>query len=175
MSKPMPNVAFIMMSFFLKCRDIYRSREEILAEVGIKSGDTVLDFGCGPGSYTQIAAQMVQPAGKVYALDQQPLAIKRIQKMSQRAGLDNIETICSDGATDLADNSVDVILLYDVFHILSPADKILAELHRILKPTGFLSFSDHHLQEKDIFARMTVDGLFELTEKGKWTYRFRKN
>ena len=49
MDKPIPKIIFIGMSFILKCRDIFRPRKDILAEVGIKPNSKVLDFGCGPG------------------------------------------------------------------------------------------------------------------------------
>ena len=51
MDKPIPKIGFIGMSFAFKCRDLFRPRERIVEEVDIKPDSTVLDFGCGPGSY----------------------------------------------------------------------------------------------------------------------------
>lgn len=61
--------------------------------------------------------------------------------------LANVETIHSDCKTGLPDNSVDAVLLYDTFHDLSDPDGVLEELHRVLKPDGILSFSDHHMKK----------------------------
>ena len=69
---------------------------------------------------------------------------------------------------------MDVILLYDTFHDLSLPDDVLRELHRVLKPDGTMSFSDHHMNEKDILTRVTNTGLFKLLAKGKKTYSFSK-
>ena len=69
---------------------------------------------------------------------------------------------------------MDVILLYDIFHILSDPDSVMKELHRVLKPKGTLSFSDHHMKENDIMAKMAHGDLFLLSEKGKKTYSFFK-
>ncbi len=59
MDKPMSNFAFRLMSFGFKFRDIFLRRENILAEIGIKPGFSILDYGCGSGNYTIVAAQLV--------------------------------------------------------------------------------------------------------------------
>jgi ubiquinone/menaquinone biosynthesis C-methylase UbiE len=145
-----------------------------LKEVEIKPKASVLDFGCGPGSYSLIVSKYVGESGKVYALDIHPLAVQRVQEAALKKGLTNIETICSDCATGLPDDGLDVILLYDVFHMFSNPNKILEELYRVLKQDGSLSFSDHHMEENDIISRMTNNGLFRLSKKGERTYSFVK-
>ena len=160
------------MSFAFRLRDIFLPRKNILDEVRIKPGLSVLDYGCGSGSYITAAAELVGDTGKIYALDIHPLAIERARRIASRNHLLNVETIQSDCKTGLFDDSIDVVLLYDVFHKLSDPDYVLAELHRVLTPNGILSFSDHHLKEDEIVSRVTGSGLFELSEKGKETYRF---
>ena len=172
MDKPMSNFHFKFMSFGFWFRDIFLPRKSILKEVGIKLGFCVLDYGCGSGSYTFAAAQFVGKSGKVYALDIHPLAIQRVQSMATKKQLTNVETICSDCATGLPGNSVDVVLLYDTLHDLSEPDEVLAELHRVLKPNGILSFNDHHMEEKEIISKITDKGLFKLSRRGKREYSF---
>ena len=91
-----------------------------------------------------------------------------------RYGIENIETIESDCSTGLPDNCVDTVLLYDVFHALIRPDDVLQELHRILKPGGTLSFSDHHMKEEQVLPRVTESGMFRFVRKGKKTYSFAK-
>jgi ubiquinone/menaquinone biosynthesis C-methylase UbiE len=175
MDKPMSNFAFKFMSFGYKFRDLRLPRMNILKEVGIKPGFSVLDYGCGPGGYITAAAQLVTESGKVYALDIQPLAIKQVQNIAKKQKIANVETILSDCATGLSDKSIDVVLLYDVFHGLSRPDEVLTELHRVLKPDGILSFNDHHIkQEKEIISRITGKGLFTLSQKGERVYNCSK-
>jgi len=174
MDKPMPNIGFKFMSLAFKVRDFLLSRKDVLKEVGIKPGSHILDFGCGPGGYSVIAAELVGPKGKVYALDIHPLAAERVQSVASKNKLTNIETICSDCATGLENSSMDVVLLYDTFHHLSDPNTVLEELHRVLKPEGIFSFSDHHMKEDEILSKVTDKGLFKLSRKGKKTYSFSK-
>ena len=171
---PIGDLAFKSMKLSYKARDLLKPREIILSEVPIKPGDTVLDFGCGPGSYTFILSKIVGPKGKVVALDIHPLAIKHVENMVQRRGINNVVTVQSDCETGLEDSSVDVILLFDIFHMFNDPNRILRELARVLKPDGVLSFNDPHMNEKSAISGVTGPGLFALYGKGEHTFTFRK-
>jgi len=174
MDKPEPNFHFKAMSFTYKFRDFFLPRKNILKEVRVKPGFSVLDYGCGPGSYIIPLAELVGKSGKIYALDIHPLAIQMVQSIASKKQLRNVKTICSNYKTGLPDSSIDVALLYDTFHDLSNPSEVLKELHRVLKPNGILSFSDHHMEENEIVAKITNRGLFKLSGKGKRTYSFLK-
>jgi ubiquinone/menaquinone biosynthesis C-methylase UbiE len=172
MDSPMSDFMFNGMSFIFKLRDLIVPRKKVLEEVGIESGDRVLDYGCGPGTYTPDVAEMVGASGRVYALDIHPLAVRRVQDLAKRKQLTNVKTILSDCDTGLPDDSVDVVLLYDIFHLLNEPRAVLAELHRVLKPGGTLSFNDHHMKEDDIIVGMTEGLLFALSKQDERTYSF---
>lgn len=160
------------MSLAFKFRDLFAPRGKILEEGGIGPGTTVLDYGCGSGSYTAAASEMVGDSGKVFALDIHPLAVRAVQGLASKKRLDNVEAIQSDCETGLPDDSVDVVLLYDTFHKLDEPDAVLGELHRVLKPGGTLSFADHHMNKDEANSAVTSSGLFRLSGKGKKTYSF---
>jgi ubiquinone/menaquinone biosynthesis C-methylase UbiE len=162
------------MSLMFRVRDVFRPRLDVLKEVGLESGFCVLDYGCGPGGYIAALVELVGPSGKIYALDIHPLAVEEVKKIAARKRIENIETIESDCDTGLPDNNVDVVLLYDIFHELSQPDDVMRELHRVLKPGGTLSFTDHHMKEQEILAGVTKTGMFKLSKKGKKTYSFSK-
>lgn len=175
MDKPMPSRHFRFMSLVFKFRDLHLPRINILREAGIQPGFRVLDYGCGPGSYIIPLAELVGESGKIYALDIHPLAIHKVQNIASRKRLANVETILSDCQTGLPDNSLDVVLLYDIFHQLKDPDVILKELDRVLKPEGILSFSDHHMKENEIVSGVTNIKLFKLARKGQRTFAFSKS
>lgn len=174
MAHIMSNFHFKVMSFIFRLRDIYRSRNFILNELNFQPDSQVLDFGCGPGTYSILAAQKIGQNGTVYALDIHPLAIQSVQKKAARKGIKNIMTIHSDGLTGLPDRSIDIILLYDIFHDLDRPEMVLKELNRVLKQNGILSASDHHLEGTQIIDGISKGGYFNFDKKGKWTYQFTK-
>jgi ubiquinone/menaquinone biosynthesis C-methylase UbiE len=165
---------FALMAFKFKIRDIFSPPERILAEAGIRPGATVLDFGCGPGGFIAAASKLVGDSGAVYALDRRREALDAVGAVIAKRRLMNVRTILSDCATGLPGRSVDVVLLYDTFHAFDPAEPVLAELHRVLKEGGTLSFSDHHLSDAVIREQLAAGGHFVFIEKGRKTYEFQK-
>ena len=113
--------------------------KEILEEVGIKSGQVVVDFGCGKGNYAIPAAEIIGNKGKIYALDENKSKLIELSRRAKSIELENIQIINTDGNLNfnLKDNSVDVVLLYDIFWYfpLTEPDlrKLLKEVYRILK------------------------------------------
>lgn len=165
---------FWLMSLQFKIRDMLRPRKNVLIEVGLKPGMAVLDFGCGPGGYILPTYKAIGADGKIFALDVNPKAIEVVKNLAAKHKMKNIITIISSKPTGLSDGSVDVVLLYDVFHHLSKVNDILKELHRILKPEGILSVSDHHLEDATIVAGITAGNLFRLLKRGKMVHNFNK-
>ena len=174
MIRILSNIEFQVMSFFFKFRDIIIPPQKILNEIGIRPGFFLLDYGCGPGSFSFAAAELVGKSGKVFALDIHPLAIKKVKKISSQRGYSNIETIYSDCDTGLEDNSMDVVLLFDTIHMLSEPEKILQEIHRILKPKGTLSLTIHRPDKKKAIRKVEQTDFFQFSLEGKQTYNFLK-
>jgi ubiquinone/menaquinone biosynthesis C-methylase UbiE len=121
---------------------------EVLERIGIRKSQTVMDFGCGYGTYTIPAAKIVGAQGKVYALDKDEEALDELLQKAESAGLKNIERIETSGELEieLTDESVDVVLLFDVLHSFyfpraGDRRRLLGEIYRIMKPSAFLSIS----------------------------------
>ena len=165
-------LSFRMMALLFRLRDLVRPRTRVLAEAGIKPGDRVLDFGCGPGGYVRPLADIVGPTGEIIALDVNRLAIAAVENIAFKHRLKNVRTVRSGLKTGLPDDSVDVALLYDTFHDLSRPDAVLAEITRVLKPGGILSFSDHHLADEQAVASVTGSGTFRLGARGEHVFTF---
>jgi len=108
----------------------------------IKEGQTFLDFGCGTGDFSIPAARKVKHQGKVYALDYFERQLEIVKDRSEKAGLENIETIQSTGGTGLQAESVDIVWMCDVLHEIKERRAVLEELHRVLKNDGILAIHD---------------------------------
>jgi len=164
-NRPMPDIAFKVMSFFLGLHHRFMDIGKRLEESGVQRGQTVLDFGCGPGHFTIVAARMVGETGRVWALDIHPLAIKTVEGKARKEGLSNISTILSDRDTGLPDESVDVALLYDTIHMIADKWALLEELHRVVKPGGALSVWVGHMKVDDVVETIEKEGLFALKDR----------
>lgn len=118
----------------------------LLDAVGIKAGETVLELGCGPGTFTVEAARRLGPTGKLIAVDIQPHMIAQAERRVRQAGLNNVEFHVA-GAYDLPvdDESVDRAFLITVLPEIPDQHRALRELYRVLKPTGLLSISEEFL------------------------------
>jgi len=132
------------------CRkmDLVSQAIEVLERIGIRRGQTVLDFGCGYGAYTIPVARIVGAQGRVYALDKDEEALDGLMQRADLACLKNIERMETSGELEieLTDESVDVVLLFDVFHSFyfpqaEDRRRLLGEIRRVMKPSAFLSIS----------------------------------
>jgi len=125
---------------------------KLLERVGVKRGQKVLDFGCGSGTYTIPAARIVGNKGKVYALDKNGAVLNELMQKARSAGIENIERIDTDGEPriELADNSVDAVLVFDVLHsYYFPREedrrRLLNEIHRVAKTDALILVYPKHM------------------------------
>jgi ubiquinone/menaquinone biosynthesis C-methylase UbiE len=126
---------------------------EMLQRIGIRNGQTVLDFGCGSGTYTIPVAKIVGTRGRVYALDKDKHALDNLMKKAQLARLKNIGrmTTSAELTIELPEKSVDVTLLFDVFHRyyfphMRDRKRLLDEVYRITKTEGLVSVWPKHME-----------------------------
>jgi len=91
-----------------------------LKRVGVRKGDTIVEFGARVGHYTVPATAIVGPKGKVYAFDKNAAALAELAERSPASIADQIVTVHTAGESrlDRPDASVDVCLFYDILHIL---------------------------------------------------------
>ena len=142
---------------------------KILQRIGIKKGQTVLDFGCGSGTYTIPVAKIVGKEGKVYALDKDKNELDNLMKKAKLGGLKNIRRMATSGdlRIELPDESVDVSLLFDVFHRhyfpqIDDRKRLMDEIYRITKTNGFVSVWPKHMESE---VRAEIEGANFYLEK----------
>jgi len=121
--------------------------QRVLGEIGVKSGDILLDVGCGGGRFTIPAAEIVGAGGKVYAFDASEERLAPLKGAITERVLGNIEAFVDDVAEHISldDDWIDVCLMANVFHELAENGTTksgLREIRRVLKPRGVLAVVD---------------------------------
>jgi ubiquinone/menaquinone biosynthesis C-methylase UbiE len=103
----------------------------------IKSGQTVLDIGCGPGTFTIAMAKMVGYTGKVIAADVQDEMLQLLRKKAIKQGLESriITHKCGPDRIGVSER-VDFALAFYMVHEVPNAEAFLREVVSILKPGG---------------------------------------
>ncbi len=168
------NISYRIMAAYLKFRERFRRPEETLLKLGIGEGHKILDFGCGIGSYAIPAARLVGSTGWVYALDIHPVAVERVQKRAEKEGLANVSTIQSGQETGLSDETMDYVLLIDVFTWVSNKDELLRELHRVLKDSGTFAVLIDHVDPVNFIEAIEQNGLFSIITQDENFFTLRK-
>jgi ubiquinone/menaquinone biosynthesis C-methylase UbiE len=94
----MPNIAFRLMSATMALEAWFHPTvDRRVLTFGIRTGMTVVDYGCGPARYTPRFAKLVGSSGKVYAADVQPIAIEAVKQKMAKAHLENIVSVLAQG------------------------------------------------------------------------------
>jgi ubiquinone/menaquinone biosynthesis C-methylase UbiE len=138
---------------------VFRDPHEVLKTAGLASGQDVLEVGCGPGFFTVPAARMVGEQGTVHALDINPLALERVRQKVERESVTNVCTMLADaGQTGLAGESFDLIFVFGLGHLVGGADRMMAELHRLLRPGGTLSIEGRLTPNGELFQAVRSEG-----------------
>ena len=112
-----------------------------LQGAGVGPGQTVLEVGCGTGFFTIPATRLIGDQGRLIAMDLSAGFLEQLSRKVQLTGLENVRIVKRDAlATGLDTASIDRALLFGVIPFpLLPLNRLLPEMHRILKPEGTLA------------------------------------
>lgn len=118
-------------------------RQAAFVRPHLRSGMTLLDLGCGPGTITIGLADAVAP-GRVVGLDHDPQHVRAARTAAEAAGIDNGRYLLGDALSlPFGPASVDGAFENNVFvHLADSAAAATAEIHRIVRPGGFLAARD---------------------------------
>jgi ubiquinone/menaquinone biosynthesis C-methylase UbiE len=154
------------------------SGKVFLEEVGVKESQVVLDLGCRVGHYAIPAAKVVGEKGKVYAADNERASLDELMEIAKGEGLKNIVPMHTQSAElriDLQDESVDVVLLYDVLHYMDAVERkrLYAESYRVLKNGALLSvYPKHHKSDEPLWnlSDMQLGDIIKEIEGAKFNF-----
>ena len=123
--------------------------DEILQELQLTGSETFMDAGCGDGHIAIKVIEEYLPDGEVYAVDVYDASIEDMEtykKENDIENLTNIEADITEGIPGVEDESIDVVLLVNVFHGFKASrklDEAVVELSRIIKKDGKIAIMDY--------------------------------
>jgi len=124
-------------------RHLWQDAPAILAQIGLKPGDTLADIGSGNGYFSIPAARIVGQSGKIYAFDVSAEAISELKAAASAVGLTNIQTAVGEAEnTLLCQGCADVVLMANVLHDFNDPVAALKNARLMLKPSGKLADLD---------------------------------
>ena len=121
-------------------RKLWQNPEEILGAAEIKSNFVAADLGCGSGFFT---VPLSKKAKKVYGIDVQKEMLGFLEQKIQRLKIQNIVPLLSkENEIPLEHESVNLLVSVNTLHEFDDKEKIIEEIHRVLKQGGKALIAD---------------------------------
>ena len=144
----------------------YRKRREVLRVLRrnideLRSSDStsaspalLLELGCGSGTDLYLIHDLLKPTGpwRFMGLDASPNAIAqaRLKQRHYGAGVEFLQADLTE-KLPIADGTVQVVYCSEVVEHLPFPEQLLAEIHRVLRPGGYLLLTTPN--EPNVFQR----------------------
>lgn len=120
-----------------------RLRREAVEALGLKSGDTVLQIGCGTGVNFPLFEARVGPSGRIIGVDLTRAMLDEAEKRVKPAGWDNVALIqCAASDYIFAKQSVDAVIFTFALTLEPEYESVVAAPATCLRPGGSLAIAD---------------------------------
>jgi SAM-dependent methyltransferase len=134
---------------------------KLIGALHLKNGDAVADIGAGTGFYSRRIAREVGTNGIVYAVEIQQEMLDILTNKMVQAGIYNVKPVLGTVENPrLASNSVDLILMVDVYHEFDHPREMVEGMCEALKPGGRLVFVEFRGEDPHV----PIKPLHKMTE-----------
>ena len=133
-----------------KEREMEENTTQLLKNLAVQPGTVIADIGAGSGYHSTLLSKMVGN-GKVYAVDVEPEMIAYLKDRIKLEGHKNIIPVLStEQKVSLPANSIDVMLLVDVYHEFSFPYEMTLSMLEALKPGGKLVLVEFRAEDPNV-------------------------
>jgi len=123
----------------------------LLQALKLKPGEVVADIGAGSGVITLMMAPLVQPSGKVIAVDIQQEMLDLLADKLNNQDLINVDLVLgTEKSARIPANSVDVALMVDVYHEFSYPHEMLRDLAKSMKVGGRIVLVEYRREDPQV-------------------------
>jgi arsenite methyltransferase len=113
----------------------------------LSPGERVLDLGCGAGTDSLVAAQMVGAEGRVTGIDMTPEMLAKARAAAAELAAANVEFVEGEiEALPFPDETFDVVISNGVVDLVPDKDAVFDEVYRVLAPGGRIQIADVTIQ-----------------------------
>lgn len=152
-------------------RKIWQDADEILDAVEIKSDFVAADLGCGSGFFTIPLSKKVK---KVYGIDVQQEMLDFLNQNVRKLKIRNIQPLLAkENKIPLDNESVDLLVSVNTLHEFDDKEKMIKEMHRVLKQNGKVVIADFKKENTGfgppVSIRVSKKGAVSLFEKHGFT------
>ena len=134
----------------------------MITNLGIKRGMTLCDMGCGNGFHTLKMADLTGKKGLVLGVDVQSEMLEYLRERTEQQGIENVVPILGSYHNPrLPPNSIDMILLVDVYHEFSHPEQMLASMRQSLKKDGVIVMVEYRAEDD----RVPIKRLHKMSKK----------
>jgi ubiquinone/menaquinone biosynthesis C-methylase UbiE len=131
-----------------------REREEnttlLLKNLAVKPGMVIADIGAGSGYHSALLSKIVG-TGKVFAVDVEPEMIAYLNKRIKQEKLSGIIPVLStEQKVSLPENTIDMMLLVDVYHEFSYPYEMALSMRAALKRGGKLMLVEFRSEDSTV-------------------------
>jgi SAM-dependent methyltransferase len=112
----------------------------LIDHVGLRSGQSAIDIGCGPSGVLELLSEQVGPSGHVVGLDFDPAHVALARAFANERGLTNVEILQADATnTGLDDSSFDLVHARTVLVTIPDPTAVVREMVRLVRPGGWVA------------------------------------
>lgn len=132
----------------------------LLQNMTINPEDIIADIGAGSGYHVFKMSPMARQ-GLIYAVDIQEEMLAEISQRKEESGIKNVSVIKgSEKNVNLPENSVDKVLLVDVYHEFNYPLEIVASIKKALRANGKLFLIEYRGEDDNV----PIKKLHKMTE-----------